>query len=190
MSKKAYLFVTGSALLSLVGVSLAEAPSFLLEAAEQASYTKSVTLTGAMLQTNRSHTEYTIEVGGLTLTIGNYVYRDSSTGRIYIDGTKANGATIVFPSVQAVSGAHGTGYASVDWKVPSLSGNYCYNVGVQASSPSNTTSALTTTLTNNATTNTAIPSDYSSSIKLYSVHSSGYATVLTAITITYNCSAS
>ena len=55
MSKKAYLFVTGSALLSLVGVSLAEAPSFLLEAAEPASYTKSVTLTGAMLQTNRSH---------------------------------------------------------------------------------------------------------------------------------------
>jgi len=188
MSKKARLLFSGITTLSLVGVSLTQAPSQKLEATET-SYTRSVTITGTLLQRNTIHDPYNIVVGGLSISIGSSVYSDSS-GRILIDGTYANGTAIIFPKVQSVSGPHGIGYASVTWTRPSLSGNYCDDVGVRCYTADDYYHDVPSTLSATSPVITAIPNDHSSTIKLYSTHTDGYYTILSQIVVTYSCSAS
>lgn len=188
MFKKAYLLFSSIAILSLVGASLIQAPSQKLEAAET-SYTRSVTITGALLQRNAVHDPYSIVVGGLSISVGSSVYSDS-LGRILIDGTYANGTAIIFPKVQSVSGPHGTGYVSVTWTRPSLSGNYCDDIGVRCYTTDDYYHDVLSTLSAASPVVTAIPNDHSSTIKLYSGHTDGYYTVLSQIVVTYNCSAS
>lgn len=188
MPKKAHLLFSGVAALSLIEVSLVQVPSQKLEAAEP-SYARNVTITGASLQRDAIHDPYSIVVGGLSISIGSSVYGDSS-GRIVIDGTYTNGSAIVFPKVQSVGGPHGTGYASVAWTRPSLSGNYCDDVGVRCYTADDYYQDVPSALGAASPVTTAIPSDHSSTIKLYSAHTNGYYTILSQVVITYNCSAS
>lgn len=188
MSKKAYLLLSSVATLSLIGVSLAQVPSRKLEATET-SYARSVTLTGALLQKTLNHDPYALVVGGISISIGTGVYGDSN-GRIVIDGTYDSGTAIIFPKVVTQSGAHGTGYASVTWSKPSVAGTYCNDVGVRCYTSADYYQNVASTLNSTAPVTTAIPSDHSATIKLYSAHTDSYFTLLSQVVVTYNCSLS
>jgi hypothetical protein len=185
MSKKAYLLLSVVASLALGGVLFVTPESKNLRAENPTSYSKSITITSSLLKTSGS-TAYTIVVNGLTVGIGAGVYNQKDTTKITISNTLSAGATISFPSVNSVTGPHGTGYASVTWVRPS-SGTYCNNVGIAASNAANESVTVDATLNSSAPVTTAIPSDHSSAIKLFSYYSSNYSTALTSITVTYNC---
>jgi hypothetical protein len=185
MSKKAYLLLSVVASLALGGVLFATPESKNLRAEDPTSYTKSITITSSLLKTSGSNA-YTIVVNGLTIGIGVGVSNQSGTTKIMINNTLSAGATISFPSVSSVAGPHGTGYASVTWTRPS-NGAYCNDVGIVATNVANENVTVNATLSASAPVTTAIPSDHSSSLTLFSYHTNNYSTALTSITITYNC---
>jgi hypothetical protein len=106
MSKGRYIFVCALATLSLVGVTMAHETPMMFKAEETpTSYSKSVTLLPSMLHNYVQNEDYTVTVGGLTLTLGGYVR--NVDGYISISTPAKQMGSITWPHYVTTSGAHG-----------------------------------------------------------------------------------